>query len=269
MTPRTALVAQLSDPHVVARGETVWGGFDTAAALSAAVETVLGLSRAPELVLVSGDLTNDGRPEAYDHLVELLAPLDGRLKVIPGNHDERDALVAAVPAGWLAGDGEVDGVVELAGGGLRLVCLDSSWPSKADGTLLPAQLTWLDQVLAASGATTIVALHHPPYEVGIAMMDAIPLATDASSALADVVRRHAHVALVTGGHVHRLVVTRFGGAVAVLAPSVANAVTLELTGAVDNTWTREPPGILLHDWHDGRGLVTHLRPVGDYPTAAF
>jgi hypothetical protein len=31
----------------------------------------------------------------------------------------------------------------------------------------------------------------------------------------------------------------------------------------------EPPGILLHEWRDGRGLVTHLDFVGEFAVGRF
>ena len=253
--------------HLVARHGTLWGGFDTAAYARAAVDTVLALDPAPDLVLVSGDLTDDGQPESYEHFVEVFERLGHRLLVIPGNHDDVDALRAGLPGAWLAGGGGVDGVVEL--GGVRLVCLDSVSPPGADGDLTAAQLDWLDGVLADDRSPAIVALHHPPYETGIEFMDEIGLAVEASFGLAAVVARHPHVARVVGGHVHRLVVCDFAGTVAVLAPSVTNAVFLDLGARSEGAWTHEPPGLLLHDWSETRGLVTHLLPVGDYPATAF
>lgn len=266
---RRALIAHLSDLHVVAAGELVWGGFDTATHVRAAVETVLSLSPAPDLVLVSGDLTDNAAPAAVAHVAGLLAPLDGRVVVLPGNHDDTDSIVTTLPPGWLAGIATPDGVVELADGRLRLVCLDSTDPPGPGGTLRPDQLVWLDATLSASPAATIVALHHPPFAVGIDFMDEIPLDRTASAELELIVSRHPQVALVTGGHVHRAIVTRFGGTVAALAPSVANAVNLDLRPGAPPAWTPEPPAFLLHEWVEGRGLVTHLRHVGDYRVTAF
>ncbi|MDP1806987.1 MAG: metallophosphoesterase, partial [Acidimicrobiales bacterium] len=81
------LIAQLSDPHVVEHGERLLGGIDTAGFLRAAVAHVGALAPAPDLVVITGDLVNDGLAEQYAHLAELIAPLPGPVPLLPGNHD--------------------------------------------------------------------------------------------------------------------------------------------------------------------------------------
>ena len=34
-------------------------------------------------------------------------------------------------------------------------------------------------------------------------------------------------------------------------------------------WVMEPPGMLLHEWRDGRGLVSHLDFIGRYEVGRF
>ncbi len=219
------LLAQLSDLHIVGRGRTVWEGFDTAVSTRAAVETLVALDPAPDLVLISGDLTDDGATESYAHLVSLLEPLADRLVVIPGNHDRVENLRAALPASWFPATARNDYVVE---GVPRLVCLDSSRPPSDAGTLDATQLEWLDAKLAESEAPTIVALHHPPFATGLAFMDAIALDSAAASALAAIIQSHAHVERAVCGHAHRLVVRRWAGTTFVLAPSIASTIALDL-----------------------------------------
>ena len=69
------LIAQLSDSHIRPPGQVFADVVDTAAMLKAAVDQVLDLSPAPDVVLVTGDLTNDGEPEAY----AAIRPILGRL----------------------------------------------------------------------------------------------------------------------------------------------------------------------------------------------
>jgi hypothetical protein len=47
-----------------------------------------------------------------------------------------------------------------------------------------------------------------------------------------------------------------------------HAVELTLTGA-PGRWVMEPPGMLLHEWRAGRGLVSHLDFVGEYEVGLF
>src|ERR1700761_2056651 len=82
------LLLQISDPHIGAS----WDGADPDDCLRHAVEAALSLPHRPGALLVSGDLTDNGAPEEYRRLRELLAPLELEPHVLPGNHDLRAPL---------------------------------------------------------------------------------------------------------------------------------------------------------------------------------
>lgn len=256
---------QLSDPHVVEPGRWCNDAVDTETHLRAAVAFVGRLDPTPDLVLVTGDLTNHGTPAQLDHLAELLAPLAPPVRLLPGNHDDPAAVHARFPdQPWRAG--RMDGVVE---GPVRVVTLDSTVPGEPGGDLRPDQLEWLDATLSAHPeAPTLVALHHPPFATGIAHMDAMGLAADAAVGLAQVIGRHPQVAHVASGHLHRSITVRFAGTVASTAPSTAMAVALDLADG-PAAWTTEPPMAVVHTWVEGSGLVSHLAPIGTHEPHRF
>jgi len=97
-------------------------------------------------------------------------------------------------------------------------------------------------------------------------MDAMML--EDGAALAEVIGRHPQVARVLCGHVHRSVQCRFAGTLGQIAPGTAHAVRLALAGQ-PSRWVMEPPGVLLHEWRDGRGLVSHLDFIGRYEVGRF
>jgi hypothetical protein len=68
--------------------------------------------------------------------------------------------------------------------------------------------------------------------------------------------------------VHRSVQSRFAGTIAQIGPGVAHAVQLALAGEPAR-WIMEPPGMLLHEWQDGGGLVTHLDFIGAFEVGQF
>src|SRR5260370_38914657 len=90
--PPRMLIAQLSDPHVRPDGVLYQDVVDSTAMFAAAIAHLNGLDPRPDLVLLSGDLVDKGEADEYAHLRKLLAGLSIPILVIPGNHDDREAL---------------------------------------------------------------------------------------------------------------------------------------------------------------------------------
>jgi Icc protein len=227
------MLAQLSDPHI--------HDDDSAAALAAAVRSVLDLAPLPDAVLVSGDLAEHGSAAEYERVRELLAPLPMPVHVLPGNHDDGDAMRAHL------GGTET---VEVAG--LRLIACDTTQPGRDDGRL---DVAWLAARLAESDAPTIVAMHHPPVAIGIPALDRIGLPEADCAALADLLARSAHVRRVIAGHVHRTAFAVLGGCGVVTCPSTNRQARLEL-GAEEFNFVDEPPAFAVHT-----ASVAHIQPI--------
>lgn len=252
------LVAQFTDSHITAAGELVADRVDPAPGLARAVEVINGFGDEVALVLGTGDLVNDARPDEYDRLVPLLAGLRAPFVPLPGNHDDRTELrtrFGRLPPG--SGADPIDHVVELDG--LRVVCLDTTIPGRHDGALSAAQLAWLDGVLEAAPAVpTIVAQHHPPFPSGLQSMDrAFGFVT--AEAEAAVLGHHAQVLAVVAGHYHRAMTTRFGGTVAMSAPSCAVQLAPDFTVS-EALYTTETPALMIHRVV-GTSMTSHVVSV--------
>jgi Icc protein len=246
------LVVQLSDPHIGAD----WRGVDPTAMLAAAVESVASLAT-PDVLVVTGDLTEAATEEQYTALKQALSPLDVPLYVLAGNHDSREAIRRSFD---LPGDADepVQYAVDL--GPLRLVVLDTVVPGSDAGAFDGARREWLEAELeVAPGAPTMIAMHHPPFSTGIPAMDEIGLPAADRAALAAVVERHAQVQRVIAGHVHRTIVGEVGGRPALVAPSTYLQLELNFTPA-EIEMTPEPPGFAVHALIDGN-VVSHVQPV--------
>lgn len=257
------LIAQLSDPHVTAPGKLLYGRVDTVAFLARAVVAVNALDPRPDVVVLTGDLVEDGSAAEYTHLRGLLATLRMPLFVIPGNHDAREALRAAFAGdGYLPPGGFLDYTVDTYP--VRIVALDTLADSGHHGQLRPEQLTWLEAALAARPeCPTIVLMHHPPFATGIEFMDRYALAE--AGAFAEIIGRHQQIERILCGHLHRAIDRRFAGTVAGTAPGTAHQFRLDVNPRAPLRLMFEPPGYQLHLWRDGAGLVTHTVPIGDFP----
>lgn len=261
------LIAQLTDPHVRAKGERAYGCVDTAAYLAAAVDFIMTRLPAVDALMVTGDLVDFGTAPEYEHFLELTARLTVPLLPVPGNHDERENFARAFRGRVvLPASGHLSYVHDV--GALRIVMMDSTVPGKPHGSMCAERLKWLDEALSEEPTRpTIVALHHPPFETGIRHMDVQNCHN--AEALAAVLMRHSQVLATVAGHVHRTVLTSFAGRPASIAPSPAHAVSLAFQPDAPATYHLEPPGLHLHRWQPVAGcshgrLVTHAVPIGEF-----
>jgi 3',5'-cyclic AMP phosphodiesterase CpdA len=259
------LIAQISDLHVKPPGVLAYRKVDTAAALARCIAELNRLAPQPDLVVISGDLADTARAEEYDHLAALLAPLAIPLAAIPGNHDDRGLLRAALPAQpYASTHGPLNSLRRV--GDVDVVLIDSSVPGAAHGELEAATLAWLGATLAASSTRpALLFLHHPPFVTGIAHMDAQNLRNAAD--LAAILRRHPRARLVAAGHVHRATLTTFAGVAATICPAPNHAVALDLDARLPPALKVEPPAFHLHVWFPGErygSVVTHHVPIGDF-----
>ncbi len=256
------LIAQISDMHIKPAGELLFGRIDTAGFLERAVAHVNALDPRPDIVLATGDLVEGGKVEEYAELRRLLAPLEMPVYLIPGNHDARDPLRRAfADHAYLPRTGFLQYTIE--GWPVRLIALDTLAPGSTHGELCDERLGWLEARLAESDHPTILFLHHPPFDCGITAFDGHRLWAG-EPRLAELVRRHGHVERALCGHVHRPIHVRWAGTMASVAPSTAHQATLDLHDNAPFSMMMEPPGVALHLWRPGTGLVTHMSYIGNY-----
>jgi len=252
------IIAQLTDTHLLPEGRKLADLIDTNAQLEAAVSGLNQLSTPADVVLVTGDLVDDGDPESYAELRERLAALDSPFYLIPGNHDRRQALVEAFPDhAYLPRTGFLQYAIQDHA--VRLIGLDTLVEGEDGGALCEERLAWLDAALAADrDRPTLICMHHPPFDSGIRWMDAMGLS--GASGLRNVLDGHPQVRLVVCGHIHRPFHSMLGGVPVAVAPSTAWQVHLDLSPEAGPQAAVEPAAALLHVWN-GEAFVTHTRYV--------
>lgn len=190
----------LTDTHFVEPGERLYGG-DPRSRLEAAVRSIATEHADAEFCLITGDLAHLGQPQAYAALREVLAGLPMPVQLLLGNHDDRHAFQACFPAVPRDADGFVQRALPFRQG--LLLMLDTNEPGVSHGVFCERRRAWLAAQLAVSGEQPVwIAMHHPPFDIGLPSMDAIGL-READAFEAVIAPHRQRLRHLFFGHVHR------------------------------------------------------------------
>ncbi|WP_095089234.1 phosphodiesterase [Mesorhizobium sophorae] len=247
-------VIQISDPHLMTPGGLLYGS-NPLSRLQACLADIGANHADADLVVISGDLTNDGERPAYAALRESLTKFGPPCRLMLGNHDDRALFLEMFPQAT-AERGFVQSVVDGAHG--RLILLDTLDSGRVEGKLCAARLDWLDERLQeACDRPVFLFMHHPPFRIHIPELDRVMLVD--ADALHEVLLRHGNVRHIFAGHVHRLIAGSWRGIPVSTLRSTNHQTALDFSEG----WSlgHEPPAyavILI----DAGGVIVHFH---DFP----
>ncbi|WP_256675100.1 3',5'-cyclic-AMP phosphodiesterase [Pseudomonas sp. URMO17WK12:I11] len=187
------LAVQLTDPHLFADPGGSMLGLNTRDSLRHVVAQVRREQPDIDLLLCTGDLSQDGSSASYEAFRELTAPLAVPTRWLPGNHDEAQVMAQVAPQ-------LVQTVTDM--GAWRIIMLNTAVPGATHGFLQDDQLALLDGALEAAGTRhCLVCLHHQPVDIGCAWI--APIGLRNAQALFDTIDAHPQVRALLWGHVHQ------------------------------------------------------------------
>src|SRR4051812_47647124 len=242
------LIAQLSDVHV---GSTRYRQ-DLLRTALAEIDAA-----GPDLVVVAGDLTDDGYGDQYPVARAELEALSCPERVlVPGNHDARN--VGDVRFEQTFGSRDSRRRLRLGGLDVALVAVDSSTPDFDEGRIGREHYDWVREGFGGEADLRVFVCHHHLVSIPGTGRERNQL-LDAGDVLA--LLRQCSVDLVLGGHRHVPYVWPIGG------------MLLVHSGTVSTTRTRgfEHPSYNLIRVHDERiGVELRVpggggRSLGEYP----
>jgi 3',5'-cyclic-AMP phosphodiesterase len=240
-------ILHLSDTHLFGDASLHYGRVDTTAALHRVLAAFSEI-RQLDLVVGSGDLSDDGSADSYAALKAAIEPWaaarGARVVYAMGNHDQRAGFRQILgdghaplsderlPDDGLPVDGHgsplaaadslgpIDGMSRI--GPWRIVTLDSSVPGSGYGELESGQLDWLATVLATPAeAGTILVMHHPPVPASTSLLQSLELHDPRR--LAGIVGG-SDVRLILAGHYHHGLVATFAGVPVNVSTAIANTI---------------------------------------------
>ncbi|MEL6476064.1 MAG: phosphodiesterase [Pseudomonadota bacterium] len=188
---------QITDIHLRQNGELV-SGRDPFISLQAARDDILRRHSDADLIVITGDLADDGSAGSYALLRETMAPLRTPLALLLGNHDNRERFLQVFPERRGEG-GFVHGMHEVSNG--RALFLDTLDEGAHGGRLCSKRLSWFEAQLAAGDGPYWVFMHHNPVPSHLALLDRIML-QDREAFWAIIARYRERIAHIFHGHLH-------------------------------------------------------------------
>lgn len=237
------ILAQLSDLHLDEPGSRHMVRIEHILSVLAQVKP------RPDLLLLTGDLTQDGTPSQYALLQELL---DNGLPfaMVAGNHDDATLLHASFPCV----SPPPGGSLRLEVGPLDLLLVDTTVPGHEHGELSEAQLRTMAGQIDAIGKPVLIAMHHPPVAARVPALDGSGLRQP--WALASWLGARPGVVGLLAGHYHQAQFSQLAGRPVLVAPPVAPSLIPDFQASGFQTEATSSPAAYLHLWNGA--LSSHL-----------
>lgn len=193
---RPLRVVQISDCHLFGGTDGRLLGLNTESSLQHVLQAVAREQSRIDVILATGDLSQDGSPESYRRFQQHLRQFDAPSYWLQGNHDLTEPMVNV-----LGGASHLSPCL-VAQGDWRIIMLNSAVEHEVPGNFEPAELAFLQQALEQTrGHHTLVCLHHHPLPMGCDWLDnqVVKNATE----FWRILDAFEHVRGILWGHVHQ------------------------------------------------------------------
>ncbi len=251
------IIAQMTDLHIGFHGKDEL--CQNSRRLRTAIQDINAMMLKPDIVVLTGDLVESGEDWAYVKLRSALKDLECPIFYAVGNHDNREAFKRNFPE-VETNDGYVQYVID--DGPVRIIVLDTLKDGFHGGDFCEKRNDWLEKTLAQKPEKpTIIAMHHPPIDTGIAWMTADEEAPWVKR-FCGTIQKHKNIIHVMAGHIHRPIFRKIEHTTLSVCEAIAPEVKLELASIDPNSPDNRPlildsdPAYSVHHWN-GKSLTSH------------
>jgi Icc protein len=235
-------VVHISDFHLSSRPDEQVNGAFPFENLKKAIGEIQRQNPKPDLVVLGGDLFEEGEKADYKTVFELFDELQVPVHTALGNHDHLPTLKKT----GRAQENAATGYYSFDQSGHHFVILYSAGTGKPHGRLEEEQLLWLNADLHAHRfKPVLIFLHHPPFDIGIPWLDKIRL-LNAESFWEIIPPFASNILGVFVSHLHIAVACRYRQILLASTPGVC----WQYAGGADaakSALSDEPPGFNLID----------------------
>jgi len=187
-------IVHISDTHISRIGPFYLPTFQKA------IQVIQKLSPQPDVIIHSGDITDNGVLSDYEYAAELLSNLKGPTIYAPGNHDERNYGHSLFKDFFGPSD------QEKRFGDLLIVALNSPQPDRDDGRLGRRRQQYLESLLqrTTKDMFRVIVFHHHLIPVPHSGRESNVL-EDAGDVLDIVIKGQVNLVLMGHRHVRRAI----------------------------------------------------------------
>ena len=258
-------IIQLTDLHLCQNQKPAYLHADSANALRKTVDYLICCGLQIDMVVVSGDLSDDGSSSAYAFIEQELSRLPCPVYCVPGNHDNQENMTAA----RLLPKNRSDALCrKIETEEADIVLLDSTNPDWSNGLMNEEKAILLQSALRTRiRKPALLFLHHVPFTTGYGVMDLPFEGLELLKSAADL-RDDLYICC---GHIHAAITARLGKTPVITCPPVSMEMELDLTAQGGDTFYCCEPQFALHEIH-GMDIITRFCTVpteetrtGPYP----
>ncbi|MEM7564947.1 MAG: 3',5'-cyclic-AMP phosphodiesterase [Pseudomonadota bacterium] len=189
-------MVQLTDCHLYADADTQLQGINTRESFDEVCRLIAALEPQPDLLLATGDLTQDGSEQGYRYLAQAFKNLNLPTFWIPGNHDDVPTMLTSLTAS------NIFETRQIIADRWQIILLDSTLPGETPGRINAEQFDFLQLCLKQYPEKhALVSLHHQALPAGSEWIDAKGLQNQEE--LRSVLSRFKQTRAVLWGHVHQ------------------------------------------------------------------
>jgi Icc protein len=194
--PAVVRLVQFTDCHILAEAQDRLKGMNTRASFEAICKTAMANNTDLDLILATGDLSQDASTTSYQYLAQQFNELQLPIFWLPGNHDDSNAMHE-----HLRGE-RISAAKQVLIGNWLIVLLDSTIQGQTNGNVSPEQIDFLNGCLQEHASRhALVCLHHQAIPSGSEWIDRLGL--HQPQALIDTIKSYDNVRAVLWGHVHQ------------------------------------------------------------------
>ena len=254
------LILQISDTHISEPDPNVPHTLERISVLKSFVDHVCKMEEQPDLILHTGDVSQNGRPEEYGIVKSIMKNIGVPVFFALGNRDSDVNLVDSLRD--LGGANLADGylIYSIDNFPVRLIAMDTQKRNSRLGTTCPERLGVLERLLNEQPKTpTAIFMHHPAFQVPdskypFQFTDAL-----AADSFLEMVANHKQIVQLFCGHMHRQFSIKLSTCTATITPSLSSDNRL---GTYEQKF-RNRPLFQIHRWKsENYRFESDLAPVG-------